>query len=311
MQGGPTTSPVLILNCPLWKLHSITSPSMKPSESKPGPWVQCSSITKNSPSRLKTASTRPAGSTLNALPGATSATPQRSIRGGADMHGLLVDGGRAKMPLLSNNRRAEEDATMESESARMSSAAEARFRIDYPNSKPRAVKVIALDDASEQVVKRVARREWQRATFFTSLKFDGAVRAVEPGSGRVSGAHTLELPRWPLASLASAVRGGEGWSIKAWLSDLAGRTKALVEEVASADLVVMVSCAGTCAQAAAVIGEACAVRKVMTMALIIGSEQRSNEELSKTLAALRPYASMLVIASGDEYIEEMLAALRA
>jgi hypothetical protein len=73
----------------------------------------------------------------------------------------------------------------------------------------------------------------------------------------------------------------------------------------------MVSSAGTGAQAAAVIGEACAARKVMTMALIIGSEQRSNEELSKTLAALRPYASMLVIASGDEYIEEMLAALRA
>jgi hypothetical protein len=73
----------------------------------------------------------------------------------------------------------------------------------------------------------------------------------------------------------------------------------------------MVSSAGTPAQAAAVIGEACAVRKVMTMALIIGSEQHSDEELSKTLASLRPYASMLVIASGDEYIEEMLAALRA
>jgi hypothetical protein len=29
------------------------------------------------------------------------------------------------------------------------------------------------------------------------------------------------------------------------------------------------------------------------------------------LAALRPYASMLVIASNDDYIEEMLVALRA
>jgi hypothetical protein len=73
----------------------------------------------------------------------------------------------------------------------------------------------------------------------------------------------------------------------------------------------MVSSAGTSAEAASIIGEACAARKVMTMALIIGSEQRSDEDLSKTLAALRPYASMLVIASGDEYIEEMLAALRA
>ena len=29
-------------------------------------------------------------------------------------------------------------------------------------------------------------------------------RADEPGSGRVSGARTLEMPRWPLALLASA-----------------------------------------------------------------------------------------------------------
>ena len=178
---------------------------------------------------------------------------------------------------------------MDSESARMSSAAEARYRIDYPNSKPRVVKVVALDAASEHVVKRVAERQWQRATFFSSIKLDGTPTQAEPGSGQVSGLRTMELPRWPLAPLASAA-GGEGSTMQAWLSDLAGRTKALVEEVASADLVVMVSSAGTSAQAAAVIGEACAVRKVMTMALIIGSEERSNDELSKNSgnpAALR------------------------
>ena len=32
---------------------------------------------------------------------------------------------------------------------------------------------------------------------------------------------------------------------------------------------------------------------------------------SKTLASLRPYASMLVIAHNEDYIEAMLAALRA
>ena len=168
---------------------------------------------------------------------------------------------------------------MQSESARMSSAAEARYRIDAPNSKPRSVKVIALDTPSERVIKELSQRQWNRASFFTASAFGGAPKQGESFSG--------------------------------WLSDLAGRTKALVEEVASADLVVMVSSAGTSAQAAAVIGEACAVRKVMTMALIIGSEERSNDELSKTLASLRPYAQMVVIASGDEYIEEMLAALRA
>jgi hypothetical protein len=170
---------------------------------------------------------------------------------------------------------------MLSESARMTTPEEARFRIDYPNSKPRAIKVVALDAPSEDVVKRLSRVQWQRASFFTAPKFDGAPR------------------------------GGAGWSMKAWLSDLAGRTKDLVDEVSTADLVVMVSSAGTDANAAAVIAEACSVRKVMTTALIIGSESKSDEELSKTLASLRPYASMLVIASNDDYIEEMLVALRA
>jgi len=168
---------------------------------------------------------------------------------------------------------------MLSESARMTTAEEARYRINYPNSKPRAVKVVALDAHSEAVVKRLAQGQWQRATFLTAL--DGGPP------------------------------GGDGWSMKTWLADLAGRTKDLVDEVASADLVVMISSAGSRPEAAAVIAEACSLRKVMTTALVIGSQSKSDEELSQTLGSLRPYASMLVIANNDEYIEEMLVALRA
>lgn len=170
---------------------------------------------------------------------------------------------------------------MPSESARMTTAAAARFRIEDPNSQPRTVKVIALDPPSERVVQRLAQGPWQRASFFTWLKFDGAPRS------------------------------GDGWSMKAWLRDLAGRTKDLIDEVASADLIVMVASAGTNADAATVIAEACGVRKVMTTALVIGSESKTDEELSRTLASLRPHAAMLVIATNDEYIEAMLAALRA
>ena len=72
--------------------------------------------------------------------------------------------------------------------------------------------------------------------------------------------------------------------MKAWPRDLAGRTKDLIDEVASADLIVMVASAGTNAAAAAVIAEACGVRKVMTTALIIESETKTDAELSKTLA---------------------------
>jgi hypothetical protein len=170
---------------------------------------------------------------------------------------------------------------MTSESARMSSTAEAKFRIEAPNSSPRAVKVIALDAASERVVKDLAQASWQRASFLTASAF------------------------------SSAPRQGEPFSMGGWLNDLAGRTKDLIAEVDSADLVVMVASAGENAAAAAIIGEACNVKRVMTTALILGGASSSDETLSKMLAQLRPHAMMLVISSADEYIKDMLTALRA
>jgi hypothetical protein len=170
---------------------------------------------------------------------------------------------------------------MQSESARMSSAAEAKFRIDRPNSQPRAVKVIALDAPSERVVKELAASQWRRATFLTASAFSGAPQR------------------------------GERFSMGGWLNDLAGRTKDLVDEVNTADLVVMVATAGESAAAAAIIGEACNVKHVMTTALVLGGASSSDETLSKMLSQLRPHAMMLVISSADEYIKDMLTALRA
>jgi hypothetical protein len=62
------------------------------------------------------------------------------------------------------------------ESARMNSLAEARFRIQEPNSKPRAIKVIALDTVSEAIVSRLAGRPWQSATFLSAAAFPDAAR---------------------------------------------------------------------------------------------------------------------------------------
>jgi hypothetical protein len=73
----------------------------------------------------------------------------------------------------------------------------------------------------------------------------------------------------------------------------------------------MVATAGESAAAAALIGEACGVKHVMTTALILGGATSSDEALSKMLAQLRPHAMMLVISSADEYIADMLTALRA
>ena len=168
---------------------------------------------------------------------------------------------------------------MQSESARMSSAAEARYRIDAPNSKPRVVKVIALDHPSERVVKSLSQQKWQNAAFFTASAFGDAPR--------------------------------QGESFAGWLSDVAGRTKNLVDEVNSADLVVMVSTAGENAGAASIIGEACSLKRVMTTALVLGGANISDDVLSRTLSQLRPWSLMLVIASAEEYIADMLTALRA
>jgi hypothetical protein len=72
-----------------------------------------------------------------------------------------------------------------------------------------------------------------------------------------------------------------------------------------------VATAGESACAAAIIGEACSVKRVNTTGLIIGGPGTTDEALSKTLAQLRPWSLMLVIASGEDYIEDMLVALRA
>lgn len=173
---------------------------------------------------------------------------------------------------------------MPSESVRATAGTESRFRIQHPNSKPRLVKIIALDGAARALVDEVARLPWSRAVFFTALSF-----SAQP----------------------AAPKGGEPGSLQGWLRDVAGQTKDLIQEIDTADLVVMVSSAGEDAEAALLIGEACAVRRITTIGLVVQGPMTSEEETSRTLKALRPVTGMLVIANGTEYIEAMLAALRA
>jgi len=127
---------------------------------------------------------------------------------------------------------------MLSESARMSSAEEARFRIQATIPTTRAVKVISLDSASDREIAK------------------------------------------------------------------------LVEEVPTADLVVMVATAGTDAHAAAIIGEACSVQRVMTTTLVVRAASATDEALSKTLAQVRPWSLMVVIASDEAYVEDILRSFR-
>jgi len=172
---------------------------------------------------------------------------------------------------------------MLSESARMRSAAEARFRVQAPNSTPRAIKVIALDVTGEAVVRRLAGTAWNHATFFT------AASRGKPGD----------------AGNSSPASPDDG------LADLAGRGRSVTDEVENADLVVLVAGPGGHAQAASLVGQACSRRRVMTTGFVVGVTSASEDALSKTLAQLRPWSLMVVIANADDYIDDMMAALRA
>jgi hypothetical protein len=158
-----------------------------------------------------------------------------------------------------------------SESARMSSAAEARYRVQAPNSRPRAIKVIGLDAGGAEAVRRLAVSNdagWQHATFFT-IGGPGELKALD-GS-------------------ASTVR----------------------REVEGADLVVMVTAAEGRAHAAQDIGRACSDRRVTTTTLVVGAIDAPEDALARTLAQVRPWSLMLVLAADEHYIADMLTALRA
>jgi len=84
----------------------------------------------------------------------------------------------------------------------------------------------------------------------------------------------------------------------------------LVADVADTDLVVMIVSAGRDAQAAAVIGEACSARRVMTHTAVVRAEHVTDEALARTLAQVRPWSLMIVVADDDHYVNDILKSFR-
>lgn len=165
-----------------------------------------------------------------------------------------------------------------SESARATTKDESRYRIPYPNSRRRDVKIIALDAPSVAIIDSLSKMPWNGAQFFSA-----APLSKKEGSGE----------------------------LKAWLNDLAGHTLDLVEEVAHSDFVVVVACAGEDAQAASLIAEICEEHHKTMIALLAPTDNDDEAAVSASLRCLRPYARMLVVTGGSEYIADMLRALRA
>ncbi len=164
--------------------------------------------------------------------------------------------------------------------AKAATTAEARFRVDYPNSRQRASRIIALDEASASMMAPIAAAPWNGARFLTYV------------------------------SKTAGAKGLDSLPVDASLRDADGDAVRLSDELADADVVVMIAAAGGAPDAAAVIGNACFVRAIMTTALIVASPG-DRGKVERTVAALRPYAAMLVVSTGEEYIAAMLTALRA
>jgi hypothetical protein len=167
---------------------------------------------------------------------------------------------------------------MSSESARASSAAETRFRIDAANSRQRTVKVVALDTLSEAVVRRLAEAEWGGARFLAA-----AALAAAPRTDR---------------GIATGEPG-----------DVGGRGEPLSAGEGT-DLVALVATAGEDLAPACVVGEACRMGATI-IAFVLTGPSTARETLSRTLAQLRPWTLMLTIAEDEDCIGEVLRALRA
>jgi hypothetical protein len=157
--------------------------------------------------------------------------------------------------------------------ARAATAAEARFRIDDPNSSNRASRIVSLDQTAAAIVARVAEQPWQGARFLSY---------VGPSSDHDGG---------PDAALRS----------------FDGEESRLSDELDGADVAVMVATGPGGADGAATIGQASFRRRIMTAGLVVGEAGTTDAAVQ----ALRPYASVLVVSSDESYIRDVLTALRA
>jgi hypothetical protein len=173
---------------------------------------------------------------------------------------------------------------LQSSCAVATTAAEARYRIDAPIAGRRGTRVVALDDGAATLVRRLAREPWNAARFFTLV-------AASPGHDGVfdGAAHDAETAG------RMALRRTDG------------TTTRLGDELAEADVAVMVATANGSAPAAEAIGRACARRGIMTAGLALGEPR----EVADTVLALRPHAQVLLVSRDDSDLAEVLGALRA
>jgi hypothetical protein len=92
--------------------------------------------------------------------------------------------------------------------------------------------------------------------------------------------------------------------------DLDRVTERTVDDIAPADLVVMLTRAGADARAAAVIGDSCSSRRIPTATVVVAGSEVDDVSLSKTLAQVRPWSLMVVVTSDAGYVDDIVTSFR-
>ena len=166
--------------------------------------------------------------------------------------------------------------TLLSSCALATTAAEARFRISRPDTSTRDARVIAVDEQAAVLVRAAAAaRAWRGGHF---LVFDRVASGAGNGNGPADA--VLRAPDGAVTLLSAELEG--------------------------ADLAVMVATAAARPEAAAVIGDACAERMIMSAGLVVAAEGLAGPVVS----ALRPNAMVLVVLNNGGDVAEILTALR-
>lgn len=87
-------------------------------------------------------------------------------------------------------------------------------------------------------------------------------------------------------------------------------TDADLKDAAAADFVVMVTAAGTDGRAAATIGEICSRRRITTATVVVREPSTTDAMLSATLAQVRPWSLMVIVAGDESYLDDLLKSFR-
>lgn len=157
-------------------------------------------------------------------------------------------------------------------------ASDTRHRISYPNSRPRAIKLIGLGDGGGRIAQAIAGRGLQY------------VEAIAAGGGR---------------------SGGGSSDSTGMLQAMADEGSEIGRAIREADMVFVVAHDGDNVSLAPAIGQMAHEKGVLVTGMLIQEHDVGSHVPDGTLNALRSASDMLVMVSDAEYVAEMLGALGA